>query len=34
MRVGVVYEGPTDWHAIVCFLKAISEWPWHQTDFR
>ena len=22
MRVGVVYEGPTDWHAIVCFLKA------------
>ena len=22
MRVGVVCEGPTDWHAIVCFLKA------------
>ena len=22
MRVGVVCEGPTDWHAIVCFLEA------------
>ena len=33
MRVAVVCEGPTDWHAIVCFLWDISDGPWYCTGF-
>ena len=34
MRVGVVYEGPTGLACNRLFSEGISEWPWHQTDFR